>query len=257
MLKVLKYEWKLGFRSVKNTLIAGIVLSVLLGLLIGLLGTVVYNPDGLFQGFTGEGSTDTVVTVISIVWIAVWFALLVQTVDFIIKALFTRMFAPEGYLTHTLPLESWELLGGKALSVWLFGLFMLAMAALGVWAVLLTGLAVSGALGEFGVYLWRVFPQLTSYHWKTLTEALGWFALYFMGFLVMSLVSVVNLQFIAIASRQFGKHHMAGGIVLLVILINIEGRLTAATHMGSLVSLLMGAACFFGSKWLLEHRLSV
>lgn len=257
MLKVLKYEWKLGFRSVKNTLIAGNLLSLLFGLLVGLLGTVVYNLDGLFQGFSGEGITDTVVMVASIAWMAVWFAQFVQTVDFIIKALSSRMFAPEGYLAHTLPLETWELLGGKALGVWLFGVFMAVVAAVQIWIVLLTGLLLSGALPEFVKYLWQVLPELTPYHWATLGQAIGWLFLALVAFLGAAAIGVVNLQFICIAARQFGKHHLAGGIIVLVILLNIEGRLTSATHLGTLITILMAIACFCGSNYLLKKHLSV
>lgn len=257
MLKLMKYEWKLGFRSVKNTLIAGVLLSLLFGVLIGLLGTVVYNLDGVFQGFTGEGITETVVMVASILWIAVWIALFVQTVDFIIKALSTRMFAPEGYLTHTLPLETWELLGGKALGVWMFGVFMAVVAAVQIWIVLLTGLLLSGALPEFVEYLWQVLPELTPYHWATLAQATGWIAVAVLAFLGASAVGVVNLQFICIAARQFGKHHLAGGIIVLAILINIEGRLVSATHLGSLITVLMAVTCFCGSNYLLKNKLSV
>lgn len=257
MLKLTKYEWKLGFRTVKNTLIGGIILSFLLGLLIGLLGTVVYNSDGVFQGFTGEGITDTVVMVASFLWIAVWFALFVQTVDFIIKALSTRMFAPEGYLTHTLPLAIWELLGGKALGVWLFGLFMCLMAFVGTLVLAFTALAASGEIVNFYRYLWQVLPKLTSYHWQTLGQAMGRLALVFIAFLGATAVGIVNLQFICIAARQFGKHHLAGGIIVLVILLNIEGRLTSATHLGTLITILMAIACFCGSNYLLKKHLSV
>lgn len=257
MLKLMKYEWKLGFRSVKNTLIGGIILSFLLGLLIGLLGTVVYSVDGVFEGFTGEGLTDTLVMVFSIAWVAVWFALMVQTIDFIIKALSSRMFAPEGYLTHTLPLAIWELLGGKALGIWLFGVFMAVVAAVQIWIVLLTGLLLSGALPEFVEYLWQVLPELTPYHWTTLGQAIGWLFLAFVAFLGAAAIGVVNLQFICIAARQFGKHHLAGGIIVLVILLNIEGRLVQATHLGSIITVLMAIACFCGSNYLLKNRLSV
>lgn len=255
MLKILKYEWKLGFRTVKPTLIAGLALSILFGLLVGLLGTPDYGIDRIV--FDGNGQTEIVFMVGSIIWIAVWFALFVQTVDVILKAMSARMFAPEGYLTHTLPVEIWELLSGKALGVWLFGLFMAAMAAVGFWALLLAALTVSGALVDFAKFLWEALPQFTPYHWTTIGQAIGWGIKALLIFLAASLIGIVNLQFICIAGRQFGKHHLVGSIIVLVILLNIEGRLAAATHLGTLVTVLMGAACFCGSNWLLKNRLSV
>lgn len=255
MLKILKYEWKLGLRTVKPTLIAGFIISVLFGLLVGLLGTPDYGIDKLV--FSGNDRTEIVIMICSIVWLAVWFALFVLTVDVILKALSTRMFAPEGYLAHTLPVHSWELLGGKALGVWLFGVFMTVMAAAGFWVLLLVALAVSGAMGEFFRFLWSALPQLTSQHWASLGQAAVWFAKAYLIFLVSSLIGIVNLQFVCIAGRQFGKHHLAGGIIVLVVLLNIEGRLASATHLGSLVSVLMGTVCFIGSNWLLKNRLSL
>lgn len=257
MLKILKYEWKLGFRSVKPTLIAGFVISALFGLMIGLMGSPVIDQATMMFSFWGDQQNDTVMLIGSIVWLAVWFALFVQTVDVIFKALSTRMFAPEGYLAHTLPVEIWELLGGKALGVWLFGLFMVTMATLGFWLVLLMGLTVSGALGEFTKLLMSVLPQLTGHHWVTLAQGTGLLLTALGIFIAASLIGIVNLQFICIAARQFGKHHLAGGIIVLVIMLNIEGRLANAIHYGSLVSLIMAAACFGGSWWLLKNRLSV
>lgn len=255
MLKILKYEWKLGFRTVRSTLIAGLILSVLFGLLVGMLGTPDYGMDRLL--FASNDQTDIVFMVISLVWTAVWFALFVQTVDIILKALSTRMFAPEGYLTHTLPVETWELLTGKALGMWLFGLFMVAMAAIGFWALLLVALTVSGALADFAKFLWEALPRLTPYHWTTLGQGIGLGIKVLLIFLVTSFIGIVNLQFICIAGRQFGKHHLAGGVIVLVVLLNIEGRLVNATHLGSLVTIFMGAACFVGSNWLLKNRLSL
>lgn len=257
MLKILKYEWKLGFRSVKVTLIAGLIISALFGLMIGLMGSPVFDQKTMQFGFWGDSCNDAIVLIGSIAWIAVWFALFVQTVDVILKALSGRMFAPEGYLVHTLPVEIWELLSGKALGVWLFGLFMVAMATLGFWAVLLVGLAVSGAMGEFAKLLMSALPQLTGYHWATLAQGSGWLLTALVIFAVASFIGIVNLQFICIAARQFGKHHLAGAVIVLVILLNIEGRLANAIHYGTLVSLIMAAACFGGSWWLLKNRLSV
>lgn len=257
MLKILKYEWKLGFRSVKTTLIAGFVISALFGLMIGLMGSPVIDQAAMMFGFWGDDQNDTVVLVGSIVWLAVWFALFVQTVDVILKALSSRMFAPEGYLAHTLPVEIWELLGGKALGMWLFGLFMTVMATLGFWVVLLMGLTVSGALGEFAKLFMSALPRLTGYHWTTLAQGTGWLLMALIIFMAASLIGIVNLQFICIAARQFGKHHLAGAVIVLVILLNIEGRLANAIHFGTLVSLIMAAACFGGSWWLLKNRLSV
>ncbi len=255
MLKLMKYEWKLGFRTVRFTLIAGLIVSILFGLLVGVLGTPDYGIDRLV--FAGNDRTEFVIMVGSIVWVAVWFALFVQTVDVILKALSTRMFAPEGYIAHTLPLETWELLGGKALGVWLFGLFMSLMAFIGMVLLLFTALAASGEMVNFFKYLWQTIPKLTPYHWETLAQAMGWLALALIAFPGATAVGIVNLQFICIASRQFGKHHLAGGIIVLVILINIEGRLSSATHLGSVITVLMAIACFCGSNYLLKTRLSV
>lgn len=256
MLKVLKYDWRSGWSSVKLTLLVAAVFSILFGFCLSFLGgQVVVNSENI--GVTGENRMDTVVMILSIIWFSIMMALLVLTVDTILKNLSARMFGPEGYLTHTLPVSTWELLGGKVLGTWLFGVFMVGAAITAVFLVLISTVAGTNELRHFVNAVVELLPKLGSYHFRQIATGLG-YLLYGIGaFLAWSLLLVVQLQFILIAARQFGKFHIAGGVIIFCVLLTLEGRLNNLLSMGFLVCLVSSAACFWGSYWLLQHRLNV
>lgn len=256
MLKVLKYDWRNGWNAVKFTLVAAVVLSILLGLSFGRIGGVIVATEEQF-GIGGESTLDTITMVLSVVWFAVMMALLILTVDAICRNLSGRMFGSEGYLTHTLPVKTWELLVGKVLGTWLFGVFMLVAAiALGMLVMLATA-AGTGAIGDLLKELVAMLPKMGAYHFRQLATGFGYLALGILDFLAWSLVVVIQYQFICIAARQFGKHYVAGGIIVFIVLVVLENKLNAAISLGFVVSLATTAACFFGSQWLLKHRLSL
>lgn len=256
MLKILKYDWKNGWNAVKFPLIAAAVVSALLGIVMGLLGGQVAIGQQLFA-VVGESSMDYVVMFLSIGWFSVMVALLVLTVDAIFRNLSTRMFGPEGYLTHTLPVETWELLAGKALGTWIFGVFMVCVAIFSVVLVVLCTAVTSIELTKLMETIVEFLPKLGAYHFRQMAVGAG-YLLYGIGaFLIWSLMIVVQYQFICIASRLFGRFHAAGAIILFCLLLSLEGNLNRLFSMGFLVALLTSAACFLGSHWLLRHKLSL
>lgn len=260
MLKILKYDWKNGWNAVKHTLIAAAVVSALLGIIMGLLGGRVESDQTLFSvvfSVVGESSMDYVVMILSIGWFSVMVALLVLTVDAIVRNLSTRMFGSEGYLTHTLPVHTVELLAGKALGTWMFGVFMVCVAVFAVLLVVLCTAVTSIELTKLIETIVQYLPKLGAYHFRQMATGAG-YLLYGIGaFLIWSLMVVVQYQFICIASRLFGRFHIAGAIIFLVLLLELEGRLNRLFSMGFLVALLTSAACFCGSNWLLKKRLSL
>lgn len=256
MLKILKYDWKNGWNAVKYTLIAAAVASALLGIVMGLLVGQVQIGEMLFA-VVGESSMDYVVMILSIVWCSVMMALLVLTVDAIVRNLSTRMFGPEGYLTHTLPVESWELLTGKALGTWIFGVFMVCVAIFSVVLVVLCTAVTSNELTKIIETIVQYLPKLGAYHFRQMAVGAG-YLLYGIGaFLIWSLMIVVQYQFICIASRLFGRFHVTGAILLFCLLLSLEGKLNRLFSMGFLIVLLSSVVCFCGSNWLLKKRLSI
>lgn len=110
--KLFKYEWKSV--SWMNVLLAGIAVCVTL------LG-VVYFEASLWKGMDSNEATGLVSTVIGqMIGIAGVFIYVIMLVGvrfgqsiYLGMKYYRSMFSDEGYLTHTLPVKSWELLFTK------------------------------------------------------------------------------------------------------------------------------------------------
>lgn len=254
MLKVFKMDWKYGWHAVRGTLLAALLISVAVGILTGAMGNAPVVRENAI-GFFGEGTMDNVFAFSFICWFAVMAALLVQTVIVIVHNLNGSMFGKEAYLTHTLPVRSWELLGGKALGTWVFGVFMLVMAFVNFFLLLFSAAVGTGTLLQLLKEIVAALPKLGEYHFSQLAEG-TWYLLYGLGAsLLGSLLLIVLLQFIFIAARQFGKHYIAGGVIVYVVLLLVGSKLNSATSSGFLVVLAMSIVCFLAGNWLLNHRL--
>lgn len=259
MLKILKYDFLEGWNRVKGLLAAAGIVSILLGVIVGLLGRPAVW-DGAFA-VVGEEETGIAVGILSIVWFALMVALAVLTVCAIFQNLSHGMFHAEGIFVHTLPVETWELLTGKALGTWLFGVFMVTMAMA---AILLTFFACIGSLfltaGVSGKELFEsavIFTsRLTPEHWSFVFKGAEWTLYGAAVFGIMSLILVVQLQFVCIAAHQY-RHAAAGGLVVFLVLSMVESKVNRAIPYGVIGSLLVAAACAYGSWWLLKHRLRV
>lgn len=256
MLKVLKYDWKNGWNSVKLLLIAAAVISVLAGLIFGLQGG---QPDISESSFiiVFQEEMGRAAAVSFIVWFSVMTALFVLTVLAIVRNMSVRMFGTEGYLTHTLPVHTWELLGGKALGTWLFGVFMVGVAIASVLLLFAFTMAGSGNILNLLKVFIGLLPKLGPAHFRMFLTGAAWTAYSLAAFLAWSLVMVVQFQFICIAARQFGKYHIAGGVIVFVLLLRAETWVNSALSAGFLVSLLFAAGCFWGSSRLLKKHLSL
>lgn len=234
MLKVIKYDWKNGWYNIRTLLAAALVLSVLAGLTLRIFESVL----------------------LSVVWTAVMWALLVLTVAAIFRNMSGRMFGAEGYLTHTLPVSTWELLLGKSVGTWLFGVFMV-FAAIILWVILII---IDAGMPEVWCFLMEVvdaLPKLGAYHFRSLAIGMGHVLAGIASFLVASFMLVVQLQFICIAARQFGKYHIAGGIIVFIVLSSLESNWNQSLAIGFLSVVLFSALCFAGSCWLLKKRMSI
>lgn len=234
MLKVLKYDWKSGWSSIRSTLLAAMILAIPAGI------TMQNNHSA----------------VLGTLWLILMLTLLVLTISSIFRNMSSRMFGPEGYLTHTLPVHTWELLLGKAAGTWIFGIFMV-VAATACWMLLLFCTADTSALGESLLKVIEALPKLGMYHFRQLALGFKYLMLGTLAFLAMSFLLVVQLQFICIAARQFGRFHIAGGIIVFLVLLTLESSWNQSASLGFLLFLLFSAACFAGSNWLLKHRLSI
>lgn len=256
MLKVFKYDWKNGWNSVRSTLLIDVIVSILMGVLLGILGGEIVMGKATFA-IMGNGNMDYVVMGLSLLWFGVMVALLVLTVDTIFRNMNSRMFGPEGYLTHTLPVDTWQLLLGNALGTWLFGVFMVFVAIASVLLIFVSTATSTGAVVKIVEGIIEYLPKLGAYHFKWIVRGAGYAAFALAAFLAGSFLMVVQFQFICIAARLFGKFRLAGGIIVFWLLVSLENDLNKVLSMGFVVVLLTSAACFAAGNWLLKHRLNI
>lgn len=256
MLKVFRYEWRNQWSAVRTTVIVAVLLSVVGGLLVGLFNTP--QIDNMSMYFQEDGALGSVFVLIIIVWFAVMCALAVMTAVGILNSVPRQIFSHEGYLTNTLPVESWELLGGKALGMWLFGVAMCMFAVVNVLLLFFAAALTAGVFASFWEEFMDLLRALTPKHYESLLRGMGMLLLVFVKFLVGSAAMILQIQFIQVAARQFGKYYVAGGIAVFVVLANLETRAAGLFPAGGLlVPVLLAAVCFWGSSSFLKHRLNL
>lgn len=234
MLKVMKYDWKNGWNAVR-------IILPLAAVIAAAAGFVQRNTDSPLMGM---------------VWFVVMAAMLVLTVNAIFRNMTSRMFGAEGYLTHTLPVKTWELILGKAVGTWLFGVFMV-FAAIACWVLLLICDIGTSVIWDSLMQVMKALPKLGVYHFKQLATGMRYLLMGVLAFLGISFLLVVQFQFICIAASRFGRYRIAGGIIVFLLLVLLESLWNQTMSMGFLTILLTSAVCFGGSLWLLKHHLHV
>ncbi|MCC8164403.1 MAG: hypothetical protein LIO86_14875 [Lachnospiraceae bacterium] len=111
--KLIKYD----MRSISRAFIPLWILAPIVSLLFGLSANATFSDDnsmlyGLFLSLGG----DVLTTVVSVLFFGILIALSVLTLLFIIQRFWKGLLKEEGYLAFTLPVETWPLIMGKAVS---------------------------------------------------------------------------------------------------------------------------------------------
>lgn len=234
MLKVMKYELRSEFNEVRFLLCAAFGLSILVGLILR-FGELPLLPT---------------------VWFAVMLALVVLSVKAIFRNMTNRMFGTESYLTHTLPVDTWELLLGKAAAAWLFGILITA-AASACW--LLTLICISGFsdAGAASFVVMQSLPKLGEYYFSAFPNTIKYILLGIPAFIAISFLVILEFQFACIAGKQFGKYRAVAQTLIFVVLCMVEGIYNKSMSVGFLIVVVAAGGCFVGSHWLLRHKLSI
>lgn len=273
--KILKYEMRAAWRTEKLVWKLLIFISLFIGLLSGFFITyydsffiteggkfflgAITGEDIIVRGTKSGTILSTILTVAIFVWAALIIAIFISTLNRIAHSFSREMFGGQGYLTHTLPVEPWQILAGKALAA----LFILFLAALSV--------LFSSFLIAIPVFIFRegIFA-LPNAIFKPLLRGLQIFfktpvssmktLLYSLLTILKPIQILLEIQLAIIAAHQLKRHHKLYSLIALLVIVMIDVRLLRlvdSTLLFTIESILFSAICFFISNWFMTHRLNL
>lgn len=270
--KLLKHEWKSVWK----------IPVILLGILLAV---------SVFAGFTffapvWESDLNGLGILAMMVWMLYYFAIIGVSIGitlYLAIHFYKTMFTDEGYLTHTLPVTSHELLISKSLPIMAWQMLatigiMISMAIFGSMAII--------ALGKDGLSLQEAFRQVI-----IALEEEGFFGNMSLAGFIASLIfmlfaGVINGAMMIVGSvsigQMVGKHKVLGSIgayfaintVLQILycavfipfmIINMKNNtpesvfdvLTPSYFGMGVVAILASAGLYFLSEYLIRRRLNL
>jgi len=229
--KIIKHEWK----SVNK--IGGIVLLAILA--VTLLGCIVLQTPVTNVLFGDGETTDFMRIIIALVGATSFFLYVVMLVGALYGIMIflgvrfqKSMYGQEGYLTHTLPVSTHQILGGKIFVACIWMLFVQLVLILSVLA-----LAISLAWGifhgvnpdvTFGAVLKEGFEAVREL-WESAYFEKGlfirWSVLWLIAILINPVVAVLHLFGALTLGQLSRKHKILMGIVWYVVILIINSIL--------------------------------
>lgn len=200
--KLLKHEWKAIWKIPTILICALLVLAVLAG-----LG---FSSPIWFSDLEGLD------ILIVMTWMVFYMAIIgvsIGVILYLAVRFYKSMFTDEGYLTHTLPVTTRQLLISKVLPIaaWIF----LSMVGILVSIMIVAGMAVVFLLqGDIG---WNGVAEGILYLWREINSSIGiGFTSFLAGILFMILAGILYGTMMIVGSISIGqmvhKHKILGSI---------------------------------------------
>lgn len=269
--KLLKHEWKSVWK------IPAILLGALMGLAV-LAGLGFASPIW-DSGLEGLG----VLAVLS--WMVFYFAIMGVSMGimlYLAVRFYRSMFTDEGYLTHTLPVTTRQLLLSKVLIIaaWIF----LSIVGIFVSILIVGGMALPFLVGQ--ELRWSQVRELMSYGWQLINSSIGIrFASFMAGVFFMFLAMIMYGTMMIVGAISIGqmvsKHKVLGSIgayfaintvvqiISMVIVMpmmfysiyngtgNVFAILTPAYWIMGILECVLAVGLYFLSEYLVSKRLNL
>ena len=145
LVKLLKYELRSTSRIILYIYAGILAAATLMGILGRFLSGRWETTDGMMIVFGAEDANSIVATLflaLSLIYFFLMAALCVLTIVMIIMRFYNNMLQGEGYLMHTLPVPTWELIASKLIVALIWNLIAVVVA-------LISGLLIVGLSGAF------------------------------------------------------------------------------------------------------------
>ncbi|MCM1046096.1 MAG: hypothetical protein NC417_11360 [Candidatus Gastranaerophilales bacterium] len=276
--KLIKYEWKSVYK------VCTILLVVVLGM--SLVGILFFNTPFWSQLFSWEGfyrgDSDDLGSVLTLLigmftlmlYVCVLIGGMYGLYIYLLVHFYRSMYTDEGYLTHTLPVNSHHLLISKIL---VGGLWLLIMEFVIMVSVVMVSYSfVSGIIGFDGSIstydVFRAFGSLLSENLDSVVLVIS-FILMVLTVLV-SPFATMSMYFCGISLGQLSRSYkgLMGilgcfGVIAVNMFLSFFVQLVAswsygymvrASNLGALlISLGMGVGCYFFTHYLMTARLNL
>ena len=258
LLKLLKYDFRAMWKQFSLVWGAALVLALV-------------NRFSIFWDVDDHavGLSDTTASGITVfAFMAVLVAMFVIAIGFVINRFSKGLLGDEGYLMHTLPVRSWELVASKLICG------VVTWVGCGVVALLSPVLMIPFNLPDLLRFPWADALRGLMKHPDVLA-LMAEFCLVILAFIVLLIASM----YLAMAvGHLFSRHRrlisVAAFIGLYVLIVNLYGRvfsvrfvqslldMTTVNAYGSMLTasavMLIPAALFLAAVcWILEHKLNL
>ncbi|MCD8196796.1 MAG: hypothetical protein LUE24_06490 [Lachnospiraceae bacterium] len=232
--KLIKYD----MRSISRAFIPLWILAPIVSLLFGLATDATFSDDNtmLYELFVSLGG-DVLTTVVSVLFFGILIAMGVLTLLFIIQRFWKGLLKEEGYLAFTLPVETWQLIMGKAVSALLVSV---VSALVGLLSFILLILCMKELRWLFS-WIAEAFRSLF------LEDPLWWCAMAVLAVILFLFATVSNIYhlYAAMALGQLFENHRVIGAFASYLGISVA--LSAVTGMlGAIFAVILAA---FDLQW--------
>lgn len=206
--KLFKHEWKASARVYGLLYILTAVYTFLVILYDGVFGKMIYQDS---SGWL-KGISSTFAVLLLVGYVVILIAVNVLTLVYLIYRFYQTMVSDEGYLTHTLPVTTGQLIVVKTVMAFCFQMISIVVTGLSIMALLLAG----GGYAEVSSGIGEILSQL-----RNQGIFCGNFTvLVILGVLLAAVSSIFNIltYYMCIsAGNLFNGHKLLGSVVVYLV----------------------------------------
>ena len=218
--KLMKHEFKTTSKVILPLYLILVVLTIFARIFAQSLFTAENsNIDSIGFGLFGGLSV--------ILYILGLFAVSIASFIYLLVRFYKNLFGDEGYLMHTLPVTSWELLSSKLLVAFIWNLVESLLIAFSIFCIFANHYvfdAISNYFASFGGFDGMVY-YYTGMH-------TGTFWLSLIAFILVSSFYGLLLPYASICIGQLWQKHRLAGSFLTYFLINILTQIIRTIYVG-------------------------
>ena len=218
--KLMKHEFKTTSKVILPLYLILVVLTIFARIFAQSLFTA-ENPNIDSIGFGLFGGLSVILYILGL------FAVSIASFIYLLVRFYKNLFGDEGYLMHTLPVTSWELLSSKLLVAFIWNLVESLLIAFSIFCIFANHYvfdAISNYFASFGGFDGMVY-YYTGMH-------TGTFWLSLIAFILVSSFYGLLLPYASICIGQLWQKHRLAGSFLTYFLINILTQIIRTIYVG-------------------------
>lgn len=208
--KLIKHE----FKTTSKMMLPLYLVLVALTIFARITAQTLYKNDGTFPDTFGFEAFSVITVMMYVLGL---FAICIAIFIYLVMRFYKNLFSNEGYLMHTLPVTSWQLLISKLAVSFVWQLAEILLIALSIFCIFANSSAFEAIRDLFDAY--GGFASFIDFY--TGMSVAG-FWLYLIVFFVTSLLSGILLPYASICIGQlWQKHKLAGSFLAYFVIIMV------------------------------------